>query len=210
VVLADPRAVCNARAAAWLGGARWIGWNTLLFSLIFDAHGLVPRRGARGRIDGAVRDLPLRVHWQKGILWCIFTGARCGFQWRARVRHIGYKCWTVKCVVADCCRAGCRRRAVANDPRAPGRARNQHLDRAGGLRVGRTARVQRTRRRPRRLHHQRGLRRGVWGVVCLVHLGHVERSACPALPALPPLAHAVADPGVSRARMQGAHAATAC
>jgi hypothetical protein len=88
VVLADPHAVCDARAAAWLGAVRWIGWNTLLFTLIFDAHGLVPRRGARGRIDGAVRDLPLRVHWQKGILWCIFTGARCTYGRRARVRHI--------------------------------------------------------------------------------------------------------------------------
>jgi hypothetical protein len=75
VVLADPGALCKARAVAWLGAVRWVGWNCVLLAMIIDAHGLVPRRGAGGRIDGAVRDLPCRVHWKKLLLWACLTGA---------------------------------------------------------------------------------------------------------------------------------------
>lgn len=75
MLLQSPSDFCrlSGRQAA-MAAVVWFGWNTLLLTLVIDAHG-TNLKDNTSRSDGTVRDLPITFHWPKLILWLILFGA---------------------------------------------------------------------------------------------------------------------------------------
>jgi hypothetical protein len=78
--VARPSNFCSPSAfVAACDFVQWTGWNALLLLVAVDGHGTVLTGGEGGRLNGQVRDRPLRWHWPKLILWAAGEGAslRC-------------------------------------------------------------------------------------------------------------------------------------
>lgn len=76
MVLADSENYCNTPASLKMSQfIRWSGWNTLLFLLVVDGHGVMLRE-VDGREDGVIRDMPWSYHWPKLLIWLPIEGAR--------------------------------------------------------------------------------------------------------------------------------------